>query len=124
MSYPQYQPPPYGAARPVQGPNHPSAVPSLVLGILSLVMCGFFTGVPAMVMGRRARKEIAASGGAYTGDGLATAGFVTGLIGTLISGLSALLVVLVFAFGGAIQSTFQQSCHSVNAQHPHRASAC
>jgi hypothetical protein len=124
MSHPQDQPPSYGGPPAIHGPNHPSAVPSLVLGILSLVMCGLFTGIPAMVTGRRARREIAASGGAYTGDGLATAGFVTGLIGTIISGGSALLVVLVFIFGGVFQSAFQQTCESVNAQHPHRASSC
>ena len=30
----------------------------LVLGILSLVMCGFFTGIPAWIMGRNDLRKI------------------------------------------------------------------
>ena len=32
----------------------------LVLGILSLVMCGFFTGIPAWIMGRNDLRKIKA----------------------------------------------------------------
>ncbi len=48
------------------------------------------------------RKEIDASQGRLGGRGTATAGFVTGLIGTIWSALAALLVIGVFAFGGAL----------------------
>ena len=52
MSYGTPPPTPgYGA--PAYGPpppNHPQAVTILVLGILSLVLCGFL-GIPAWVMG-------------------------------------------------------------------------
>jgi hypothetical protein len=105
-------------------PSHNQAVTSLVLGILSLVMCGFVTGIPAMVIGRRATREIRAAGGQRSGDGLATAGFVTGLIGTLITGVSALLVILVFIFGGVLNNMFQQTCNSVGAQSHHHRSTC
>jgi hypothetical protein len=103
--------PQYAVAAP---PTHGSAVPSLVLGILSLVMCGFFTGIPAMIMGRRAGREIDASGGRLGGRGTATAGFVTGLIGTLLSGLSLLLVAGVFIFGATVTDSFQ-SCSTVTS---------
>ncbi len=103
---------PYAVVAP---PNHGSATTSLVLGILSLVLCGFFTGIPAMVMGRRAGREIDASGGRLGGRGTATAGFVTGLIGTLWSALSFVIVVGVFAFGGAMSGSFQDSCGTVTS---------
>ena len=104
--------PPYHAPPP---PNHGSAVTSLVLGILSVVLCGLFTGIPAMVMGRRVTREVRASGGALGGEGLGQAAFWTGLVGTCLSCLSGLLVVGVFAFGGALSTTFEQTCTSVGA---------
>ncbi len=107
--YPPQQP--YGGY--VAPPNQKDAVTSLVLGIVSLVMCGFVTGIPAMILGRRAKREIEASGGALGGAGLATAGFVTGLIGTLLTCLTGLLVVGVFALGGTLSSTFEQTCTSL-----------
>jgi hypothetical protein len=79
-------------------PTAGNAVAALVCGILSLVMCGFFTGIPAMVLGRRAKREVEASAGQLGGEGIATAGFVTGLIGTLLWGIP-LLIVLVIAIG-------------------------
>jgi hypothetical protein len=113
--YPQqpYGQQPYGGYAAPQ--NHKDAVTSLVLGIVSLVMCGFVTGIPAMILGRRAKREIQASGGALGGEGMATAGFVTGLISTVIAGLAFVLVVLVFAFGGAISNTFEQTCTTVGS---------
>jgi hypothetical protein len=96
-------------------PNHGSAVTSLVLGILSLVMCGFFTGIPAMVTGRRVIRETRASHGTVGGEGLGQAGFWTGLVGTVLSCASGLLVVGVFALGGTLSSTFEQTCTSIGA---------
>ena len=92
-------PPPYPYAYVPPPPNHPQAVTALVLGILSLVLCGFFTGIPAMVLGRRVRRDVRASGGTVGGEGLGAAGFWTGLVGTFLSCGSALLVVAVFAVG-------------------------
>ena len=114
--YPQqpYSPAPYGGGYH-QPPNHKDAVPSLVLGILSLVLCGFVTGIPAMILGRRAKREIQASGGALGGEGMATAGFVTGLISTVIAGAAFVLVVLVFIFGGVLSNTFEETCTSVGS---------
>jgi hypothetical protein len=91
-------------------PNHGSAVTSLVLGILS---CGFITGIPAMVMGRRVIREVRASNGTLGGEGLAQAGFWTGLVGTVLTCLSGLLVVGVFALGGTLSSTFEQTGSTV-----------
>ena len=106
---------PYGQGQYAQPENHPQAVTALVLGILSLVMCGLFTGIPAMIIGRKATREIRGSGGRYSGDGMATAGFVTGLISTLITGLAFVFVVLVFIFGGVLTSVFDSTCNSVDS---------
>ncbi len=67
MSYDNPPPPPppqYGAPMPgAPGANHPRATLILVLGILSIPCCGLFTGIPAIILGNTAKKEIAASGG-------------------------------------------------------------
>jgi hypothetical protein len=95
QGYPPRPPaqPPYGGGYPPQGPpgyGAPSpqssgkATTSLVLGIASLVVCGLFTGIPAIVLGVKARREIRESNGQVGGDGLALGGIITGAIGTLI----------------------------------------
>ena len=83
-AYPQA----YGYGYPAYGGYHPKnsyAVWSLVLGILGLVSCGFFTGIPAIVVGNNAKK--AAANGEADNPGMATAGVVLGWIGTGWSGL-------------------------------------
>jgi len=105
--YPPQQPP-----RPLE--QHPRAVPSLVLGILSLVLCGLFTGIPAIIMGRRAAADIRYAPGRFTGLGLARAGFWTGLVGTIWSIVSTVLVIAVFVVGGITSSSFEGSCTSVD----------
>nr|WP_281379721.1 DUF4190 domain-containing protein [Flexivirga oryzae] len=55
----------------------------MVLGILSLVCCGLFTGIPAIILGRQAMQEIDSSGGAVGGRGKVKAGFICGIIGTV-----------------------------------------
>jgi uncharacterized protein DUF2510/uncharacterized protein DUF4190 len=106
----------------VAGRASSAATTSLVLGILAILVAGFFTGVPAMVIGRRAGREIDASQGRLTGGGNATAGFVTGLIGTLWSGLALLVVILVFAFGSSLSDSFEDTCSTVGSSS--QASSC
>ncbi|MGQ4597117.1 DUF4190 domain-containing protein [Nocardia sp. R6R-6] len=108
MSYPP-QPPPYGY--PAYGaygppPDHPQATTILILGILSLVFCQFM-GPFAWVMGKRALNEIDSSGGAIGGRGNVNAGYICGIIATVLLCLSLLfgvffLVLLVIgAFAGS-----------------------
>lgn len=86
---PQYgQPPPYGGGQP-QGTNK-KAVWSLVLGILGVLCCGFFTGIPALILGNMARKEIDVGQGA--GRGMATAGLVLGIISIVLGIISVILI--------------------------------
>jgi hypothetical protein len=79
-----------------------------VVGIISPVLgicCAIFglVGIVAIVLGRSAQKEIAASGGRLTGEGMAKAGFVLGIIGSVIGVLMTILnVVLLVAGNGTI----------------------
>lgn len=77
-------------------PASGKATTALILGLVSFFMCGLFTGIPAIFLGFSARKEIRASQGRLSGDGLALAGIITGVLGTLWSLIvAALLIALV-----------------------------
>jgi len=97
-------PPPPPAPPPIGGPgyqpqrNHPRATTSLVLGILSLVICSIL-GPVALVMGRKAVKEIDASGGELGGRGQAQVGWILGLIATILLAISIVVVVIALAAG-------------------------
>lgn len=82
--------------RPAPKPDERATL-ALVLGLLSVSCLGLFAGIPAIVLGSMARRDIDRSGGARTGSGVAAGGIVTGLFGT---GLS--LVVFVALLSGAI----------------------
>ena len=98
MSYTPPPPPPepggYGYAAPQ---TNQKALWSMILGILSIVACGLLAGIPALILGSSAKKEIAAAGGAQSGEGMATAGVILGWISVAIS----VVVLLVFAGGVA-----------------------
>ena len=81
-----YGGPGYGG--PPAGTNS-KAVWALVLGILGLLCCGFFTGIPAIILGRGAQREIERTG--QQGRGLATAGFILGIIACVWGVISLLL---------------------------------
>lgn len=103
MSYAGPPPPPdapggYGYAQPK---TNQKAIWSLVLGILGLVCCGFIAGIPALILGNSAKKEIAASGGAETGAGMAQAGFVLGIIAIALG----VLGLILFAVGAISMPT-------------------
>lgn len=68
---------------------------SMILGILGLVCCGLFAGIPALILGNTAKKEIAASGGSQTGGGMATAGVILGIIAIVLS----VIQIILFATG-------------------------
>jgi len=112
------QPPPPGLPGPgyyaPPAPSSSKATTSLILGILSLVLCGLLLGIPAMIVARQAKREIRESNGRLGGDGLATAGFVTGLIGTIWSLIALALVVALFVFGSAVEHSF--NCTTVTGE--------
>lgn len=95
---------PYGAPYPGY-PGYGQVYPRNDLGIWSLVLAlagivlGFtlLTGIPAVIVGRRARQAVAR--GEANNDGIAVAGIVIGWIATAIGALVAILVIGAIVFG-------------------------
>jgi uncharacterized membrane protein YjgN (DUF898 family) len=80
-------------------PDHPKATTSLVLGIVGLVVCGLVAPF-AWKVGRDTVREIDASQGRLGGRGSAQAGYILGVVGTVLLGLGVLaLVLLVLGLG-------------------------
>ncbi|HZC71269.1 MAG TPA: DUF4190 domain-containing protein [Jatrophihabitans sp.] len=115
MSYP----PPYGQGPP--GPEepygsqhggypppgwrieHPQGTTVLVLGILSLVVCGIL-GPFAWSMGNRALTEIDAQPNYYSNRGSVVAGRICGIIATILLIIGVVILVLVLGLGVAVSS--------------------
>lgn len=85
--------------RPPPVPNEGKAVAAFALGVTSLLCLGAFTGLPAIILGALARRDIERSGGAVRGGQMAASGIVLGLFGT---GLS--LLVAAFALSGLAEA--------------------
>ncbi len=77
---PAYRPP--FAVAPPPARADVKAVASLILGVMSLACLGVVTGLPAMILGSMARRDIDQSNGRLDGRGIAAGGIVTGLFGT------------------------------------------
>lgn len=106
-----YPPQPYGQpGYPVQfAPDHPKATTSLVLGILGVVLCSVLAPF-AWKMGKQTVDEIDASQGQLGGRGAAQAGYIMGIIGTVLLGIGLVLIVLwvvfvALAIGGGIATS-------------------
>ncbi len=96
MSWPSYQPPSTSG----------DAIASLVLGICGLVVCPLVCSVLAIVYGKRARDEIAASNGRVGGDAYASAGIITGWVGLGLCALGlAFFVFFILLFAAGASST-------------------
>lgn len=85
--------------RPKQTPE--TAVISLVLGVVSLLACGFITAIPGLIVGYSAKKKIDSRPDYYGGRGLAIAGIA---LGWTVLGISvvAVGVVIVLGLAGAL----------------------
>lgn len=75
---------------------------ALALGLVSVVGGGPFTGIPAMILGRAAKRDVRLAGGARRGLAIASIGVVLGLVGTILS-----IVVLVYVLDRAPFGTHQ-----------------
>jgi hypothetical protein len=103
---------PYGQVPQAPGypmayaPDHPRATTALILGILGIVVCGVIAPF-AWRMGKRTVDEIDASHGQLGGRGSAQAGYVLGLIGTVLLVLGVLVGLLLVVVGvlGAVNSS-------------------
>lgn len=65
------------------------ATASLILGILSILCFGLFTGLPAIILGHISRGNIEQSRGRLTGGGMALAGLIMGYL----SIISTILII-------------------------------
>ena len=92
------------AAQPT--PNASGAVASRVLCILGIIVCPI-CGPIAWSLGHRAEREVDASGGMLSGRGLATAGKVLGIVGTVWLAVIVLFVVVgILILGIALDGAF------------------
>jgi hypothetical protein len=106
VSYDNPPPPPpqYGAPMPGATPEtNKKAIFSLVTGILGLFCCPVVLSVAAIILSRQAKSEIAGRGGG--GEGLATAGFVLGIIGLVLGAIQLILI----ATGNGFDYSFSSS---------------
>lgn len=102
---PQYNQPPPGYGQPAyvqpvlvaQAPTNSKATTSLILGIISWVGASILTGIPAVIIGHMAMKEIDRSGGTQGGKPLAIIGLVLGYLS--IAGIVGFCLFLVFVIG-------------------------
>jgi hypothetical protein len=69
---------------------------SLVLGILSLTLCGLIAGILAIVLGKQAQREIAGSGGLQRGEGRAKWGIILGWISVVISVIAGIIALVSY----------------------------
>jgi len=84
--------------------EHPEGTKVLVLGILSIVICGLL-GPFAWVIGNRVLREIDQSGGRYSNRGTVNAGRICGMIATILLLLGIVASILLIAAGASSDST-------------------
>jgi Domain of unknown function (DUF4190) len=122
-AYPGYQPPGF----PVQQRTNGTAIGALITGIASFFL-GWFCcliapvgGIVAIVLGRRARREIRMSGGYESGEGIATAGEVIGWIVTALGVLGLLLALVILTLivvGNDTKNVFQDISNGLSSPPP------
>jgi len=78
--------------------NADGAVAALVLGILGIVACPLCAPF-AWSMGAKAERAVDSSGGTFDGRGMATAGKILGIVGTVLLGLAVLFLLALLVLG-------------------------
>ena len=83
---PAYGPPAYGYGYPPQQRTNGKAMWGMIVGIIAIVFCylGVLIGPVAIVLSVLGKKDIKRSNGTQSGDGMATAGLITGIVGTVL----------------------------------------
>ncbi|MDX1386064.1 MAG: DUF4190 domain-containing protein [bacterium] len=98
---------PSGAPNPA---DNTKAIITLVLGILSLICCGFFAGIPAIFVGRSELKAIDEGRSSESNRNMAKIGFILGIVGTILSALGTIayigIIVLAIVTGSQSPSSF------------------
>ena len=70
----------------------------LVLGILGIVACGFI-GIPAWLMGKADLEKMRRGEMDREGEGLTKAGYILGIVATILIAVGLVAGCLAFAFG-------------------------
>lgn len=99
---------PYGGVAGVQDSSATTAMVLGIVGLASVVLCAgalLILSPVALFMGRASRNRIDASNGALRGRGEAQAGFVTGIIGTVMLGIGVIVLILVVIIGVVASSS-------------------
>jgi hypothetical protein len=86
----------FGSSSPQRA--NAKAVWSLVLGVVGVIgtlycLLGGALGIVSVLLGLRGRREIDGSGGTQTGRGMATTGIVLGVLATVLSLVTVVLVL-------------------------------
>lgn len=104
------QPPAYGSPYPsgyAQGQNFGGANTypdnklggwALGLGLAGFLVCGLFTGIPAIVVGAKGMR--AEKAGTANNRGMSLGGLVLGIIATVLSLVGLVVLVVLLAGGG------------------------
>lgn len=99
----EFSSPPTMTTPPPTGPTVPGAsgkaIAALILGILSLICCGFCTGIPAIVIARGEMRAIQEGRSSIAGESVAKIGYILGIIGTVLTCLAMVAYGLLFALG-------------------------
>ena len=104
-------PPGYPMQGPVQyAPDHPRATTSLVLGILGIVPCQLLAPF-AWWIGKKTLDEIDASGGRLGGRTAAQAGYIMGIVGTVLLAVGIVFMIIYFVvsvagIGGGMATSY------------------
>jgi hypothetical protein len=83
-------------------PTNSNAVISLVLGIIGIIFCAGVLAPIAWYLGAQAENQIDASGGAEGGRGIATAGKILGIIGTVYLVVWLVIVIIALIAGTSV----------------------
>ncbi|MBF0492255.1 MAG: DUF4190 domain-containing protein [Deltaproteobacteria bacterium] len=121
----QAQSPTFAGAGPSGGNSGGAsgrAIAALVLAIASFLCCGFFTGIPAIIVGRIEEGAIKRGEAPESGRMLAKVGWILGLISTLLNCLfMAILGIYLLLVGGTIGSGVLDILHQAKQQDTHFA---
>lgn len=77
--------------------NTPLAIWSLILGIVSIVLCGPISAIPAIICGHMARARVKAEPEKWSGEGMALAGLIMGYFAIV-----ATILLVIFGLVAAI----------------------
>lgn len=95
--------PPTGAPPMVAAPTSGKATATLVLALVSFVLCPVLPAIAALVVGGQAAREIRESSGRLAGEGLVKAGRIIAIANIVVSllGFVVLLAIAIPTFEGA-----------------------